>query len=128
CECTDAALNLACIMHVDWKNLDAERLRHCLNDAELADPGGVGSIPKDRHTCHVWCDLLEQLQPFTAHAVFESHETGNIATRPRQTIDEAGADGITYDRKHDRYGAGCLQQRPYGRGAMGQDDVGRERG
>ena len=31
-------------------------------------------------------------------------------------------------REHDRHGAGRLQQRPHGRGGMGQDDVGRERG
>ncbi len=43
-------------------------------------------------------------------------------------VDEAGADRIGDDREHDRHGAGRLQQRPHGRGAMGQDDVRRERG
>jgi hypothetical protein len=32
-------------------------------------------------------DLLEQLQPFSAQAVFEIHEAGNVAARPRQAID-----------------------------------------
>ena len=85
-------------------------------------------IPKDRRSRHARRDLLEQLQPFPAHAVFESHETGGVAARPRQAVDEAGADRIGDDREHDRHGAGRLQQRPHGRGAMGQDDVGRERG
>ena len=56
-----------------------------------------------------------------------SHETGGVAARPRQAVDEAGADRIGDDREHDRHGAGRLQQRPHGRGAMGQDDVRRER-
>ena len=58
---------------------------------------------------------LEQLQPFPAQAVFELHETGGIAARPRQAVDEAGADRIGDDREHDRHGAGRLQQRPHGR-------------
>ncbi len=44
-----------------------------------------------------------------------------LSTKPAPT-------GSTGDREHDRHGAGRLQQRPHGRGAMGQDDVGRERG
>ena len=82
--------------------------------------------PKDRRSRHAWRDLLEQLQPFPAQAVFESHETGGVAARPRQAVDEAGADRIDDDREHDRHRAGRLQQRPHGR-AMGQDDVRRER-
>ena len=39
--------------------------------AELADPGGDGGIPKDRRPRHAGRDLLEQLQPFPAQAVFE---------------------------------------------------------
>ena len=87
-----------------------------------------GGIPKDRRSRHAGRDLLEQLQPFPAQAVFERHETGGVAARPRQAVDEAGADRIADDREHDRHGAGRLQQRPHGRGAMGQNDVGRERG
>ena len=88
----------------------------------------MGGIPKDRHARHARRDLFEQLQPFAADAVFEIHETGGVAARPRQTVDVAGADRIEDDREHDRDGAGRLQQRPQGRRATGQDDVGRERG
>ena len=88
----------------------------------------VGGIPKDRRSRHARRDLLEQLQPFPADAVFEIHETGGVAARPRQAVDEAGADRIgDDDREHDRHGAGRLQQRRHGRGAMGQNDVRRER-
>ena len=60
--------------------------------------------------------------------LYSNHETGGVAARPRQAVDVAGGDRIGDDREHDRHGAGRLQQRPHGRGAMGQDDVGRERG
>jgi hypothetical protein len=99
-----------------------------LDGAELARPGGCGGIPKNRHPRHSGRNLFEQFQPFRAHAVFEQGESGGIAARPRQAVDEAGADRIDDGREHDRYGAGRLQQRPHGRGGMGQDDVGRERG
>jgi hypothetical protein len=82
----------------------------------------------DRRSRHARRDLLEQLQPFPADAVFESHETRGVAARPRQAVDEAAADRIDDDREHDRHGAGRLQQRPHWSGAMGQDDVRRERG
>ena len=88
------------------------RRRHSLDNAELAGPGGYGGIPKDRRARHARRDLLEQLQPFPAHAVFEQEETGDIAARPRQAIDEAGADRIDDIREYDRHGAGHPQQRP----------------
>jgi hypothetical protein len=52
----------------------------------------------------------------------------SFATRPREAIDEAGADQINDDREHDRDGASRFEQRPDGRGAMGQDNVRCERG
>ena len=35
-------------------------------------------------------------------------KAGGVAARPRQAIDEAGADRIGDDREHDRHGAGRL--------------------
>ena len=43
-----------------------------------------------------------------------------LSTKPAPT-------GSATIGKHDRHGAGRLQQRPHGRGARGQDDVRRER-
>ena len=59
--------------------------------------GRDGGIPKHRHSRHARRDLLEQLQPFPADAVFENAETGGVAARPRQAVDEAGADRIGDD-------------------------------
>ena len=91
-------------------------------------PEGVAAYRRTATRVTPGRDLLKQLQPFPAQAVFEIHEAGGVAARPRQTVDEAGADRIDDGREHDRYGASRLQQRPHGRGGMGQDDVGRERG
>ena len=67
----DGALDLAGVAHVDRAHLHPERRRHGLDGAELADPGRYGGIPKDRRSRHARRDLLEQLQPFPAQAVFE---------------------------------------------------------
>jgi Flp pilus assembly pilin Flp len=44
---------------------------------------GVGNLPQDRHSHDARRDLFEQLQPFTAHAVFELDKSSGIASRAR---------------------------------------------
>ena len=56
---------------------------------------------------------LSSSSHFPPMLIFERHEPGGVAARPRQAVDEAGADWID-DIKHDRHGAGRLQQRPHG--------------
>ena len=73
-------------------------------------PAGCGGIPKDRRSRHARRDLLEQFRPFRGQTVFELHEAGGIAARPRQAIDEAGADWIGDDHEYDRHGASRLKQ------------------
>jgi hypothetical protein len=102
-------------------------LRHGLDDAELTDPSRRRGIPEDRHAGHVRCDLLEQLQPLSGHAVLDGHETRDVAAWPRQAVDEARADRIAEHGGHDRHGTGHLQQRPDRGGAVGQNHVRRER-
>ena len=58
---------------------------------------------------------LSSSSHFPAQVVFELKKAGHIAARPRQIIDEAGADRIGDLHEHDRHGAGRLQQRPHGR-------------
>ncbi|MGB3658984.1 MAG: hypothetical protein WBA14_13765, partial [Pseudolabrys sp.] len=77
---------------------------------------------------HARRDLLEQFQPFAGNAVFEIHKAGGVAARPRQVIDEASTDRTGGDREHDWHRVCRLQRRPHGHGAMGQDEVRRERG
>src|SRR5262245_28056588 len=108
----DGALDLICVAHVERVYLHAERRGQGLNNAKLADSGWVRGIPQDRHSRHARRDLLQQLQPFSAQAVFVRHETGGVAARPCPAIDEAGGDRISDDRENKRHGAGHLQQWP----------------
>ena len=108
-KCRDGALDLAGVApHIDRVDLHPERRRHGLDDTELADSGGYDGIPKDRRSRHAGRDLLEQFQPFAAQAIFEREETGGVAARPRQAVDEAGTDRIADVREHDRHGAALL--------------------
>ena len=43
-------------------NFHSDRRRHVLDDGELADPGGRGSLPKDGRSLHAWRDLFEQFR------------------------------------------------------------------
>ena len=107
-ECRDGALDFAGIAHVDRAQLHPQRRRHDLDSAELPDPGGDGRIPKDRRPRHAGRDLFEQLQPFSAHAVFVNREPSRVAARLCQARDETGADRVDDSHEHDRHGAGRL--------------------
>jgi len=50
-------------------------------------------------------NLLEKFQPFRRQVIFELSKTGSVATRSRQAIDEARADGIAniYEYNRDDY-------------------------
>src|SRR5262249_37528560 len=92
-----------------------------------AAPGCLAGSWSNRRSRHGGGDLFEQLQPFTADAIFVNRKTGGVAPRPRQAFDEAGPNRIRGPRKHDWHGASRLQQRRYYRASASQDDVRRER-
>ena len=94
--------------------------------AKHAGPGGSAGIPKHRHSRHAWCDLLEQFQPFRAHAEFKDRKSGGVAARPRQARDQAAGYGVAGTREHDRYGSAGPLQRVRDHTASSQDDVRRE--
>src|SRR6516164_9452829 len=123
----DGAFDLAGVVaYVDRAYIHADRRRDGLDDGELADPGRYRGISKDRRPRHARRNLLEQFDPFRTQTVFEQHKAGGVAARPRQTIDEAGADWIAGNREHDRHRPGCLKHWPRST-AHGQDDIRRER-
>jgi hypothetical protein len=72
-------------------------------------------------------NLLEQLKPFPAHAVFERSKAGRIAARSCQARDKPSADWISDLDEHDRQRARRLQQRCHHARAIGDDEVGRKR-
>ena len=88
----DGALDLAGVAHADRAHLHPERRRHRLDRGELANPGGYGSITKDRRSHHTRRDLFEQFQPFPAQAKFELGKPvalppgrARLATKPAPT-------------------------------------------
>jgi hypothetical protein len=119
-------ISYAGIAHVDRGQLHAQCRGHNLHRAELSDPGGDGGIAKHRCPRHAGRDLLEQLQPFPAYAVFVNGEPGRVAARLCHACDETRTDRIDDDREHDRNGSRGLQQRCHDCGAgRSHEDVGR---
>ena len=72
CKGRDGALDLVGVAHIHRDHLQPDRGSHCVDCAPLADPGRYGGIPNDSYSLHARSDLLEQLQPFPTHAVFET--------------------------------------------------------
>jgi hypothetical protein len=66
-------------------------------------------VPKDGRPRYARGDLLEQFQPFPLDAVFELDKSGGVAARPRQTMDEACANGVGENDKDYWYSAGSLE-------------------
>src|SRR5262245_58810687 len=109
-ECCDGALGLGRIAQVNRAQLHAQRWRRSLNGGVLANYFRDGRIAKNGRAGHARSDLLEQLQPFCADAVFELGETGDVAAWPRQASNEAGTNWVRGLREYDGHAAGCLQQ------------------
>jgi hypothetical protein len=90
-------------------------------------PVGGAGFANGCRALHPGRDLLEQLQPFRADAELEQSKSGEVAARPRQALDKAGADRVADHGEHDRQGAGGLLQRHHRVVAAGQKDVRTER-
>src|SRR6516164_10734400 len=87
----------------------------------------LADIPQDADALYAGRDLLEQLQPFPAYSIVVDGETGGVAAWPRQAVDEAGSNWIGNKHEYDRQRARGLEQRLRRTGAIGEDQVGRER-
>src|SRR5262249_56257421 len=79
CESRDRALDLASVAHIDRLQLNAERRRHGLDRAELADPRCYGGVTYYNDSPHLPHQLLLQLPPFLAHALFRIDKTRHIS-------------------------------------------------
>ena len=108
-ESSDGMFDLIGVTNIDRTDVDAQRGRHRLDDSELANPGGYRSIANNRCSREARRNLLKQLQPFCAQAVFGLHKSGGVPAWSRQTIDEARADRIGDEGKYNRYRPGGLE-------------------
>src|SRR5229473_7108987 len=105
------------------EQLHPERRRHRLDGTPLAS-AAYGGLSNDRRSRHSRRDLFEQLDPFSAHAVFVDREPGHVAARACQTLDQACTDRVGDPHKHDWNGGSRLLQCDHERGAAGcQDNV-----
>ena len=73
------------------------------------------------------CDLFEQLEPFCAEAVLEQGKSSDVATRPRQALDESRADRIDNTHEHNRRHRANLLERPHRSARGSNNDFRRER-
>src|SRR5262249_28285657 len=102
CECRDRALDLAGLARVDRSQFYPKRRRHRLDRAHLTELRGRSRVADHRRSRRAGRDFFEQLQPFSADAIFEHGEPGRIATGARQAFNEAGTDRV--DDLHDTIG------------------------
>src|SRR4029453_4926522 len=123
CESRDGPLHLGPVEYVDYGYFQAERRCDTLDDGELPSPRRDAGGTNGCDASHVWRDLLEQIKPFAAQAVFEQHEACNIAARPREVVDKTRAKRVDDDREDNRCGAGSLQQDVRGGAAKSDEDV-----
>ena len=118
--------DLISIPHVNRTQLYAKRRRNGLDHGELARSGRYGRIAKNGHSRCAGGDLLEQLQPFPAHQIFENGKAGDVATWSCQAVDITSANWIDDCRKDNQNDAGYLDQRCNSWATFRQDHVRRE--
>ena len=66
---------------------------------------------------------LSRSSHFSAQAVFEIHEAGDVAGRPGQIVDNAGADWIGNTVEHNRDCLGLPLHGRHAKGAYSEDDM-----
>src|SRR5262245_43078912 len=94
-------LDLADIAHDEGGQFHSERGRHALDCGQLADPDRCEGIPENSRPGHAGCNLLEQLEPLDAQAVFEEANPvvlppgrAKLATKPAPTGSNSPANTI----------------------------------
>lgn len=72
-------------------------------------------------------NLLGQLQPLRAHAIFKLGKPGGVTTWPRQTVNKTSPDGIRHKHEYDRHSTCRLKHSSGCSAAHGQHDIWSER-
>jgi putative tryptophan/tyrosine transport system substrate-binding protein len=68
-----------------------------------------GGVKQDADPSDTRRNLLKYLQPFATQAWCVRTPSGDVSARMRETFDEAAADRIGHERKHNRDSVGLLQ-------------------
>src|ERR1700738_4656064 len=64
---------------------------------------GCVRIKNNTDLTNLRCDFLLQLQPFSSERGFTCTKPGDVAARPRQTLNETIADWIGHHHEDNRY-------------------------
>ena len=107
----DGALDLARVAHVDRADLHPDDRATTWMTPNWPIPVAMAGSRRTAARVTPGASSLSSSSHFALKLVFEQQETGGIAARPRQTIDEAGPDRIDDGQKHNRHRACRLQQR-----------------
>src|SRR5262249_41850818 len=83
-------------------NSTFKRAGDSLHGAQRAAASGNARVTQDAYRGHARSGILQQLEPFRAKAEIIAGESGDVAARPRETLDEATADRVEDLHEHDR--------------------------
>jgi hypothetical protein len=92
-------------VHLHGAQRHAQGVRRDLHRAPFEHLLRIGRIPQHRHLRGLRQEGFEEVEPIARDLRGKPGDPGDIAAGPRQTADEAGADGIGTDRHDDRDGA-----------------------
>src|SRR5262245_23334690 len=127
CEFTDGSIDCGRVRYrqTDWHN--AERWSSRFDDTHKRF--GVRRrrrIVDNSNARDIWCDVLEQTQPFATHREFMVGEPREITARMLEARHKALCNRIGDPGKYDGNRARLTQQRDDRWGRIGQDHVGFE--
>src|SRR5262245_59008973 len=109
-EHADRAFEFGSVARRDGSRIDPKRWRQGLDRVQQSLRCGPALSIDHRHAAEAGLDLLEQLQPFSAHRQFSRTESGDIATRTRHVRYQPHLDRVTGAHKHNWDSAGLASQ------------------
>src|SRR5262249_53462537 len=83
-------------------DLKTELARRFLGLAHFQYGGGIVDVGHNRQPAQIGYHLAQQIESFAGNIRCLVHQTSDVATRSRQTRDQASPDWVRYHREHDR--------------------------
>ena len=105
-ECSDGALDLGGVAHVDRTQLHAERRRRGLDGGELADPAVIAGSRSTAARVTRGAISLSSSSNFPLILYSNGVNPMALLPGPRQARDEARADRVDDIHEHNRHGTG----------------------
>jgi hypothetical protein len=94
--------NILCSPDFRCGDIEAKRAGPCLNLAHLLHGAGIADIGQDRQPVETWDHLAQEFESLASKVGLLKRHSGDVAARPRQTRDEAGANRVPRHCKDDR--------------------------